>query len=168
MNNDFVQPTAKYLESWKSFVSECDEKNINGFWDYPSRPSNWAEYINQESERRSNSKGLFAVRSSTFWLVKNNEIVAITNIRHELNAKLKKHGGHIGYFVRPSQWKNGYGTKILSLALQEAKKIGINKAWLTCDDSNVGSYTVMEKNGGILEKKEVYNGELCRYYSIKV
>lgn len=42
---------------------------------------------------------------------------------------------------------------MLELALVEAKKIGLTKVLITCDDNNVGSARVMEKNGFLLADK---------------
>ena len=42
---------------------------------------------------------------------------------------------------------------MLELALKEAKKIGLSKVLITCDDDNIGSARVMEKNGFILQDK---------------
>ena len=42
---------------------------------------------------------------------------------------------------------------MLELSLMEAKKIGLSKILITCDDDNVGSARVMEKNGFVLGDK---------------
>ena len=41
--------------------------------------------------------------------------------------------------IRPSQRKKGYAFQMLSLALPIAKELGINKALITCDKTNLGS-----------------------------
>ena len=61
----------------------------------------------------------------------------------------------------------GYGTKILELALDEAKKLGIEKALLTCEDDNINSAKVIEKNGGVLENKVTGDRKLKRRYWIE-
>ena len=63
------------------------------------------------------------------------------------NEALERYGGHIGYGVRYSEWNKGFGTLMLRLALAEAKRIGLSRVLITCDDSNIGSARVMEKNG---------------------
>jgi predicted acetyltransferase len=60
-------------------------------------------------------------------------------------------GGHIGYEIRPTQRKRGYGKLILRLALQEARALGIDRALLTCDCTNAASRRIIEANGGMLE-----------------
>lgn len=55
--------------------------------------------------------------------------------------------------MRFSEWNKGFGTVMLELALKEAKKIGLSKILITCDDSNIASARVMEKNGFVLGDK---------------
>lgn len=91
------------------------------------------------------------IPETVLWLIDNDEYIGQTGIRHYLTEKLLREGGHIGYYIRPSKRKMGYGTKILHLALQEAKKMGIQKALVTCNETNVGSRKIIEANGGILD-----------------
>ena len=71
------------------------------------------------------------------------------DIRHELNEYLEKFGGHIGYGIAPSERKKGYGKIQLKLGLEKAKKIGLKKVLITCDDNNIGSAKTIEACGGI-------------------
>jgi len=91
------------------------------------------------------------VPATMFWLVDNGQFIGRVQIRHELTNYLSKRGGHIGYYIRPTKRKMGYGKKILELALLEAKKMGFEKVLLACNDDNVGSAKIIEANGGILE-----------------
>ena len=55
----------------------------------------------------------------------------------------------------------GYGKRILELALKQHKNlIEEDKILITCDDDNVGSYKIIEANGGKLENK-VEDGDDC-------
>jgi len=71
-----------------------------------------------------------------------------------LTSELERLHGHTGYEIRPSQRGRGYGTAILKLALPKAKEIGLNRVLLTCDETNIASRKIIEKNGGVLETKE--------------
>ena len=62
-------------------------------------------------------------------------------------------GGHIGYGVRYSEWNRGYGTKMLGLALEKAKELHLSLVLITCNDDNLASARVMEKNGFVLGDK---------------
>lgn len=91
------------------------------------------------------------VPATTYWLIHKGVFVGHTNIRHQLNEYLLKIGGNIGYYIRPSMRGKGYGTKILELALVEAKSLGLKKVLVTCEASNLFSKRVIEKNGGQFE-----------------
>lgn len=91
------------------------------------------------------------------------------NIRHRLNKNLLKAGGHIGYTIRPSERRKGYGTLILRLALPKAKALGIKKALITCYEDNIGSRKIIEANGGVLEDTATTNeGVVKRRYWITI
>ena len=93
------------------------------------------------------------VPHNLFWLIDEDKFIGMVSVRYELNDFLYKHGGHIGYGIRPSKRHAGYGKTILKLALEKLKQRGIHRVLLTCDDQNTASYHVIEANGGILEKK---------------
>lgn len=75
---------------------------------------------------------------------------AVQEFQSEQNGRAA-HGGHIGYDIRPSARGHGYGTLIIKLGLAQAKAIGLTKALVTCDPTNLASKKIIEKNGEILE-----------------
>jgi predicted acetyltransferase len=77
-------------------------------------------------------------------------ILGESRLRHWLTPNLEIEGGHIGYAIRPSMRRKGFGTKILALTLQKAVTFGLEKVLVTCDTHNIGSARIIEKNGGIL------------------
>lgn len=89
------------------------------------------------------------------------EMVGFLAIRHRLNDFLLEEGGHIGYSVRPSRRREGHATRALSLALDRAAQLGIDRALVTCDDDNEPSRRTIERNGGVFEDER--NGKL-RYW----
>lgn len=93
------------------------------------------------------------VRDSVFWLANGEEFIGQVNIRHRLTPLLMKTGGHIGYDIRPTKRKQGYGKLILKLALEKAKELGIKDILVTCDATNIGSKKVIETNGGKFESQ---------------
>ncbi len=89
------------------------------------------------------------VPQTEYWLVEGSRYIGTISIRHRLNKLLREWGGHIGYAVRPSERKKGYGTLMLRLVKAKAKKLGLKKVLLTCDETNTGSMKVIQHNGGI-------------------
>ena len=53
--------------------------------------------------------------------------------------------------IRPSKRNQGYGKKILQLALLKAKALGINKVLITCDETNIASKKIIEASDGVFE-----------------
>lgn len=76
------------------------------------------------------------------------------NLRHYLNDQLKNGAGHIGYIIATPYRKKGYATIGLRLVLAEAKKIGIQEAYLSCNITNTASLKVQEKNGAFIHHKD--------------
>jgi predicted acetyltransferase len=79
-------------------------------------------------------------------------IVGRVSIRHTLTPDLERCGGHIGYAVVPEFRRQGCATAMLAQAVVIARdRLGLSRVLVTCDDDNVGSIRVIEKNGGVLE-----------------
>lgn len=108
------------------------------------------------------------VPHSTYWLVDDGEVVAVSNLRHELTDALRRRGGNIGYGVRPSARRHGFATLILERTLERAWQRGLREAVLTCAKSNVGSVRAIEHNGGelVAEAFVPERGELVQVWRI--
>lgn len=163
---ELISPTKKYEQSWREALLEFEAEKRDGFWNYPENPTTIEKYL----ERVENhAKGIVVdamVSATTYWLIDNQKFVGHVNIRHRLNEKLEKCGGHIGFAIRPLERRKGYGGKILELALLKAREIGLHKVLVTCDDSNLASVKIIEKNGGVLMDKIEVDGILIRRYWI--
>ena len=115
-----------------------------------------------------NDRGL--VPDSTFFCLdeERNIFVGAVNIRHYLNEALLLHGGHIGDGVRPSERRKGIATTMIGLALDECRKLGINKVLMVCDKNNIGSAKSIQNNGGVLENEIVVEGITEQRYWIMI
>ncbi len=92
------------------------------------------------------------VACTEFWIIdEHDHYCGRISLRHSLNETLALHGGHIGYDIVPSFRNKGYATAALRLCLEEAKKIGLDRVLLTCDDDNIASIKTIEKNGGVFQ-----------------
>ncbi len=150
-------------------MAEFRDEGMRGFWNWENEPESLADYI-KKTEDNAAGRGLTEgwVPSSTFWLVDKGEFKGHVNIRHRLNDYLAKVGGNIGYYIRPTARAQGYGTKILKLALEKARELGLQRAMIGCNESNIASKKVIEKNGGKFERKVVDEEEPKLIYWIEL
>jgi predicted acetyltransferase len=97
------------------------------------------------------------------------ELVGRTSIRFELNDWLRERGGHIGYAVRPAYRRRGYAAEILRQSLVIARAGGVRDVLVCCDESNVGSASVIEGAGGVLENRVTLEDDhVVRRYWIRI
>ena len=96
-----------------------------------------------------------SVPDSTYFAldIERNIFVGAVNIRHYLNDQLLLNGGHIGDGVRPSERRKGYATEMIRLALEECKKIGIDRVLMVCYKDNIGSRKSIINKCGVLENE---------------
>jgi predicted acetyltransferase len=117
---------------------------------------NFEGYLRRLDEcRRGQHLPAGRVPSTEFWLEVGGVLVAGLRLRFRLNLELEREGGHIGYDVRPSARRRGYGTQLLALGLVEARARRVWPVLLTADADNVGSIRIIEKNGGVFAGEAV-------------
>lgn len=152
-NSAYKEQYHKMIEDWKSTGEFMVPFSIR--YDI----SDFDAFIKKTNSFKTKRDEGF-VHHSTFWLMdESDNILGVSNLRHYLNDKLLIQGGHIGYGIRPSERRKGYATKILELSLIEAKKLGIDKALITCYKENIGSTKTIIKNGGKLWKEHNVEGK---------
>lgn len=150
-----IRPSMAYTRSFRELTDEmrAESDGFPAFWNALKERDDIEGYI-RERANHAHGKQLPDgwVPASTFWLVDGDEIVGEANLRHELTEHLRTVGGHVGYWIRPSMRRKGYGAHILRMILPEAKKIGIERLLVTCDETNEASRRIIETNGGVLER----------------
>ncbi len=142
-----IDPTPDLAAEFRAMAQEWKESGEDRFKD---AFDDFAAYV-QALDKQKESQGLAPdrVASSTFWLLTDDRrIVGTGRLRHWLVPHLEKEGGHIGYDVRLSERRQGYGTILLALTLAKAKDLGLREVIVTCDSDNVGSVRIIEKNNG--------------------
>ncbi len=93
------------------------------------------------------------------------ELVGRVSVRFALNDWLAREGGQIGYVVLPAYRRKGYATEMLRQTMDLAHHGGVDRLLLVCDEDNVGSATVIERCGGVLEGTAINkNGTAIRRY----
>lgn len=117
--------------------------------------TDFAAYLRklEDNERGINLPPEFSPDSVYFLLKDGKTFLGSLRLRHKLVPDLMVEGGNIGYDIRPSQRRKGYATQMLRLGLEKAREIGLQRVLITCDETNIASARVIEKNGGILENR---------------
>ncbi len=156
-------PALSDKKDWLAYIDEFHKSNPE------SKPldfkigddyESWLNIKQDEREGRNLEEG--RVPSSVFFLKRKGEdrILGHISIRHSIATDfLSTVGGHIGYGIRLSERGKGYATIGLKLALEECKKLGIQKVLLTCKSSNIASRKCIERNDGKLRDKIEFRGE---------
>ena len=90
------------------------------------------------------------------------EPVGYIGIRTKIDDNWKKWSGNIFYAIRKSQRYKGYATKMVGLAIEKCKELGICPIYLQANINNVYSQKVIGKNGG-----KLYLETQTRYYVIE-
>jgi predicted acetyltransferase len=135
-----------------AFVEMAREFQDHGNSRYVADTDDFLGFVSrarEEAEGRSLSPGMVPI--SRFWLVQDARILGSSRLRHRLTPELEHEGGDIGFDIRPSARRMGFGTIVLRLTLERAAARGLARARITCDADNIASIRVIEKNGGVLD-----------------
>lgn len=160
-------PTKEIVDSFLEAVHEfgvSSEYSQEQIEEISKDPEAWIDRLKKTNDRNNVLEG--RVPSSLFWAIEDGKYIGRIQLRHELNDKLRNHGGHIGYAVRPSERNKGYATRMLAAALEKARDIGLTEVLMTTMEDNVPSRKVIEANGGKLIDCSVVEGHTiprCRY-----
>ena len=161
-SNEYKKQISAMLDEWYSTGEKIIPYSIRRL-DYHD-----FEYYCKNLEIKDTSGGL--VPDSTFFCLDTdrNIVVGAVNIRHFLNESLLLNGGHIGDGVVPSERRKGVATAMIGLALEECKKLGIERALMVCDKDNIGSAKSIINNGGVLENEVIVDGVTEQRYWIDI
>ena len=174
MNIELVKLTHEYkdqlfdmLEEWKNDIIE-NHTNISPWRIWANDLHDFDDYVKSinATEELNND---WVPDTTLFCLDRDRNIfVGAVSIRHYLNDKLLKTGGHIGDGIRPGERRKGYATAMIALALEECKKLGITRVLMCCDKNNIGSAKSIIKNGGVLENEIEEDGHIEQRYWIQL
>ena len=174
MNIELVRLTNEYKEQLFEMLEEWKKDIIANHTDM-SPWKIWANYFHDfdyyihNLDTKEESPNGWVPDTTLFCLDKDRNIfVGAVNIRHYLNDALLKTGGHIGDGIRPSERRKGYATSMIALALDECKKLGINKVLMCCNKENIASAKSIINNGGTLENEVEEEGHIVQRYWIQL
>ena len=144
-------PDAVYQQTYLEALREFHAELHNLEQDTIALTQNFEGYVRHLERQSSDERRDGLVPESFYWLIDDGVYIGRLSLRHYLNDRLLQFGGHIGYEIRPGKRRMGYGKTLLRLGLDKARRQGITRALVTCDDDNIGSAKIIEANGGILE-----------------
>ena len=159
-----VEPSERYLASYMEAYDEYEENGVTTY--HLDNAREYDIFEKYENYRMGRNLKPNRVSADYYWLVDEEKgyFIGEISIRHTLSDALREYGGNIGYGVRYGEWGKGYGTLMLKLALEKAKTLGLERILITCDDDNIASARVMEKNGFEMENIIQHEGILIRRY----
>lgn len=146
-----TEPSLVYKDSFIAGTRESQAEGLELFINLDQISKDFEAFLHTLKENKHVKTSSNRVPMSDFWLIDGEEYAGRLSLRHELNEALLVWGGHIGYQIRPSKRRRGYGKEILRLGLIKAKELGLSCVLVTCDEDNTGSRKIIECNGGKLE-----------------
>ena len=174
----YERPSVERKDEIISFLEEFVEAHseINGTGGLDKVLKGWTFEQAYErcmrTEDKEYAESIGKCPGKTFWLIRKNDdkIVGTINIRWDLNEKMLRFAGHIGYGIRPSERRKGYSKLNLYMGLKEAQKLGLDRVMIGCSASNTGSEKTILALGGILERRGIdpEDGEESCVYWIDV
>lgn len=155
------------LREWRAYNQAHPEANTSPWAIFKHDEQDFEQYLAQLEHKEA--KNGFVPDSVWFCLEEErNRMVGAVNIRHYLNDYLLRCGGHIGDGIRPSERRKGYATAMIGLALEECRRLGIDRVLLVCDKRNIGSAKSIINNGGRLENEVEEDGKIMQRYWIEL
>jgi predicted acetyltransferase len=158
-----TEPSAKYKDSFIQALREFQREGRLLNYDAQHIARDFPAFLQHLRDQQDRTRLTpDRVPTSEFWLIDGCEYIGQLSVRHELNDFILKIAGNIGYQIRPSRRRQGYGREILRLGLEKARQMGIYRALVTCDENNIGSKKVIEYNMGQFENAVDVEGSPVR------
>lgn len=171
MNDLVLIKPSKEMETdiwaYRQEYLDFGEIHINGSYGISHYDSfdEWLEIVLAIEKDRMSKYGIHA---STFFTMRKSDrkLIGSIQLRHSLTDELEKKGGHIGYGIRPAERQKGYGCQQLLLGLDLARKMGIPKVMISCENDNIASRRTALSCGGVLHCENEYKGKIHQIFWI--
>ena len=143
-----VTPDSRYLKSFVAALREGFDRDTlrpetrDSIADVVSDPQSFLESQLHPPRHITLPNGTVgrAVPSTSLWWVEGREFIGWANVRHDLDERLSKVGGHVGYSVRPKARRRGHATALLAATLLWiGDNLPLKKVMLTVSPANTRS-----------------------------
>jgi len=164
---EIVSPSSQYKNSYYEYLKELGDEDRYPFTlDFDSKNF---EALLARLDDFANGKNLpdGFVPSTTLWLVKEHELIGVTNLRHFLNSKIEYCGGHIGLGIRPAYRGQKLGNLLMKKSIDVLNKMGINHVHVHCHKANLASAFAIKNNGGELDSEICLKEGIVQRFIIK-
>lgn len=148
-----VIPSEDYVRKIKGFKNELLKhgyKTIHGGRDLMSQEDikQWIEESHDYSASLNLPEG--KVASTTFLVVrkKDESVIGVVSLRHELNDYLYNYAGNVSYTIAPCGGKNDYASLMLGQLIQKARILELPRLLITCVKGNKKAEEAILRNGG--------------------
>jgi predicted acetyltransferase len=144
VTSDLVAPTFSLADQFVAMATEYE--TVDEEVDFKDALLDFGAYLERT---RAEGQGRRSGRApcSHFWLLDSGAVVGTARVRHRLTPELQREIGHIGYDIRPSKRRLGYGSRLLSLTLRAARDLGLAEVLIVCDADNLASVALVERVG---------------------
>ncbi len=153
-----IKPDEAYAEEIRSYRKEMllagSSMDGTGALRRMENPYDWLNYNALLENPETVPQGKVSATQYILTDTDTRRIYGMLQVRHELNAYLRKFAGHIGYSVRPTERRKGYAVKMLNLALKICREeFCMERVMISCLVENEASRRTILSCGGVFEEK---------------
>ena len=140
---------AQYEDYRREFLESGDSMDGTGPMRRIESGRDWLAHVRNYESVETLPEG--KVLATQYLLVRESDgkLLGMLQLRHYLNDYLARIAGHIGYSVRPSERRRGYARRMLAMALDEARALGLERVMISCSVDNEASRRTILANGGV-------------------
>ena len=165
---EYRLPTLSDYELLKDYVEEHysnHERSISASLGMTNMEYNdWVSKVTRNCEIADDEWGRYYL----YLVLDGGRLIGLLNIRYDLTMELREQYGDIGYGVRPSERRKGYGSKMLNYALKVCKEKNMTDVIVGCYENNYGSNRVIQNNGGVLYNTSVEEKQISDSWTLKL